>query len=100
MVTSPGSGMPRPRTAMISSNAVDIAPPLVPLSMTGRSRPVYVAGEGLDRGVSLRLRRWQRLAGRRAHALVDEALEAAAVEVLADVDVAVAVDRQRMRHVQ
>jgi hypothetical protein len=32
--------------------------------------------------------------------LVDEALKAAAVEVFADIDVAFAVDRKRMRHVQ
>src|SRR5262245_66194126 len=38
IVTSPGSGMPRPRTAMISSNAVDIARPLW-------SRPVW-RGDG------------------------------------------------------
>src|SRR5262245_26415362 len=49
---------------------------------------------------SLRFRRRQRLAGGRAHALVDEALEAPAVEILTHVDVALAVDRQRMRYVQ
>jgi hypothetical protein len=35
------------------------------------------------------------LAGRRAHSPVDEPLEAPAVEVLADIDVAFAVDRKR-----
>src|SRR5439155_4769116 len=52
------------------------------------------------RHATLRLRRRQCLAGRWAHALVDEALEAPAVEVLADVDVALAVDGERMRHIQ
>src|SRR5262245_23425514 len=50
--------------------------------------------------VWLRFRRRKRLTGWWAHSLVDEALEAPAVEVFADVDVALAVDGQRMRHVQ
>src|SRR5712664_3246036 len=49
---------------------------------------------------TLRFRRRKRVAGRRAHSLVDEPLEAPAVEVFAHVDVAFAVDREGMRHVQ
>src|SRR5215475_5765011 len=73
-------------------------PPSVTPSMKGQAGLVYVAE--LERHATLRFRRRQRLAGGWAHALVDEALEAPAVEVLADVDVALAVDRKRMRHVQ
>src|SRR6202049_5353520 len=49
---------------------------------------------------TLRFRRRKSLAGRRAHALVNEPLETPAVEVFADVDVTFAVDREGMRHVQ
>jgi hypothetical protein len=49
---------------------------------------------------ALRFRRRNCLAGRRAHSLVDEALEAPAVEIFADINVAFAVDREGMRHVQ
>src|SRR5207253_3897141 len=49
---------------------------------------------------TLRFRGRKSLARRRAHSLIDEPLEAPAVEVFADVDVAFAVDREGMRHVQ
>src|SRR5207253_1713020 len=49
---------------------------------------------------TLRFRGRKSLARRRAHSLIDEPLEAPAVEVFADVDVAFAVDRKCMRHVQ
>src|ERR1700687_4706248 len=57
------------------------------------NRPV-----GLD--ATLRFRRRKSLAGRRAHSLVNEPLEAPAVEVFADVDVTRAADREGMRYVQ
>src|SRR5271168_3954542 len=49
---------------------------------------------------ALRFRRRKSLAGRLAHPLVNEPLEAPTVEVFADVDVACAVDREGRRHVQ
>src|SRR5215467_16277441 len=49
---------------------------------------------------ALRFRRRKRAAGRRAHSLVDEPLEAPAVEVFADIDVAFAVHRKGVRHVE
>ena len=49
---------------------------------------------------ALRFRRRKRLASGLAHSLVDEPLEAPAVEVFTDVDVAFAVDCEGMRHVQ
>src|SRR5437879_11880037 len=49
---------------------------------------------------TLRFRGRKSLAGRRAHSLIHEPLEAPAVEVFADVDVTFAVDREGMRHVQ
>src|SRR5262245_7835047 len=77
---------------------------VLPCNRVSRDRTLSKAVPLFERCASfkrrLRLRRWQRLAGRRTHALVDEALEAAAVEVLANIDVALAVDRKRMRHVQ
>src|SRR5438093_10191494 len=48
----------------------------------------------------LRFRRRKSIAGRRAHSFVHEPLEAPAVEVFADVDIAFAVDREGMRYVQ
>src|SRR5215467_6263189 len=54
----------------------------------------------LRHDATLRFRRRKSRAGRRAHSLVNESLEAAAVEVFADVDVTFAVDREGMRHVQ
>src|SRR5215470_8209095 len=62
-------------------------------------RTNYIKSSAAFRAL-LRLRRRKGFAGWRAHALVDEALEAAAVEILANVDVAFAVDCKRMRHVQ
>jgi hypothetical protein len=50
--------------------------------------------------MTLRFRRRKSLAGRRAHSLVNEPLEAPTVEVFADVDVSSAVDREGMRYVQ
>ena len=49
---------------------------------------------------ALRFRWRKRRAGWLAHALVNEALETPAVEIFADIDVALAVDCKRMRHVQ
>src|SRR3989442_1040438 len=49
---------------------------------------------------TLRFRGRKSLARRRAHSLIHEPLEAPTVEVFADVDVAFAVDREGMRHVQ
>ena len=49
---------------------------------------------------TLWFRRRKRAARWLAHALVNEALEAPAVEIFADIDIAFAVDRKGMRHVQ
>ena len=49
---------------------------------------------------SARFRRRQGFARGRTHAFVDEALEAAAIEVLADIQVALTIDCKRVRHVQ
>jgi hypothetical protein len=50
--------------------------------------------------VMLWFRRRKSLACRLAHSLIDEALEAPAVEVFANIDVAPAVDREGMWHIQ
>jgi hypothetical protein len=67
-----------------------------------RARPAFEYGYALQipHAMTLRFRRRKSLAGRRAHSLVNEPLEAPTVEVFADVDVSSAVDREGMRYVQ
>src|SRR5206468_11335720 len=67
----------------------------------GQARPrLRVNGSTRRHDATLRFRRRKGVACGRAHSLVDEPLEAPAIEILADVDVAFAVDREGMGHVQ
>jgi hypothetical protein len=53
-----------------------------------------------NRRTTLRFRRRKSFAGGLAHPLASESLEAPAVEVVADVNVAFTINCERMRHVQ